>query len=355
MPYSKLSPEQRCAKAAEKGQAVLSKADMHLVIACVKYHGVSAICACNRALVELKYIVDNKIVKNDHEHAPMTGLGKVPAKGASKALLSEGPRPAPALGETWGTTKVAVLRQAIADVEPIICSTANLRVLAKKHARDLPLTPVLEIWEFLFGLDPCHAPPAFEDYAEFLDFLQGRKYACGDRANSLCLPPNWLECCVYSHEIVNQTIKVSHCFLGSVVQFQIPSGAPSNLEVSISWNFSERRAVLHDSSWSIVNEVCYAFFSKRPQQNEAPKKRRVTVTPSPLKGEAEADGVGLGGGKHVSPGASSLSGRVETVEAGSDRVDSHLGQAFIGHAPGSTRAGEITDSEASFRPPLPLS
>ena len=163
MPYSKLSPEERSAKAAERGQAALSKADMHPVVACLKYHGVSAVCACKRALVELRYIVDNKIVKNDHEHAPITGPGKVPAKGVSEALLSEGPRPAPALGETWGTTKVTVLRQAITDVEPIVCSSAKLRVLAKKHARDLPLAPVLEIWEFLFGLDPGAALSAFQD------------------------------------------------------------------------------------------------------------------------------------------------------------------------------------------------
>ena len=166
MPPSKLSAEERSAKATQHGQAILVKADVQLVVACMKYSGASAVSACKRTLVDLKYIVGDKIVRVDPENSPVTGaiLDKVPANSVPEALVPLEDRPAPVLGWTWRLTQVAVLRQAISDVEPTICSHANLRVLAKKHAKDPPLAPVLEIWEFLFVLDPDGAPPPFHDY-----------------------------------------------------------------------------------------------------------------------------------------------------------------------------------------------
>ena len=77
------------------------------------------------------------------------------------------------------------------------------------------------------------------------------------------------------------------------------------------------------------------------------------MTPLPLKGEAEADEVGLGGGGHVSAGAASRAGEVCTVAAGGDRVGLQLGPVSIPHAAGSTETSEVADSEASFRPPAP--
>ena len=325
--------------------------------------GASAVSACKHTLVDLKYIVGDKIVRVDPEHSPVTGaiLDKVPANSVPEALVPVADRPAPVLGWTWRFTQVAVLRQAISDVEPTICSHANLRVLAKKHAKEPPLAPVLEIWEFLFGLDPDVAPPPFHDYTEFLDFLKDRKDACGDRAMLLRLPMNWSDFGVYGHDIVDQTIKVSHCVLGLDVHFPIPSGAPADLKVFISSNFSERRAVLHDSTGEFVNEVCHPLFFKAGQQNVTPKKRRIgtldqlALTTSPERSVVEADGVGLGGGGHVSPGATSRAGKVETVEAGGDGVGGQSGQVSTGLAAGSTVKSEVADSEANFVPPPPPS
>ena len=113
MPPSKLSAEERSAKATQYGQSILAKADMQLVVACMKYSGASAVSACKHTLVDLKYIVGDKIVRVDPEHSPVTGaiLDKVPANSVPEALVPVADRPAPELGWTWRFTQVAVLRQ----------------------------------------------------------------------------------------------------------------------------------------------------------------------------------------------------------------------------------------------------
>ena len=121
---------------------------------------------------------------------------------------------------------------------------------------------------------------------------------------------NWPDCCVYGHDIVNQTIKVSHYLLGLDVHFPIPFGAPANLKLFTSCNFSEQQAVLHDSMREFVNEVCHALFSKLGQQHTTPKERRMgtpdqfALTPSPWKSVAEAvcsimSRLGSGRVKHI--------------------------------------------------------
>ena len=92
-----------------------------------------------------------------------------------------------------------------------------------------------------------------------------------------------------------------------------------------------------------------------------PKKRRIgtldqlALTTSPERSVVEADGVGLGGGGHVSPGAMSRAGKVETVEGGGDGVGGQSGQVSTGLAAGSTVKSEVADSEANFVPPPPPS
>eukprot|EP00975_Prorocentrum_lima_P041091 8632513-Prorocentrum_lima.AAC.1 len=63
--------------------------------------------------------------------------------------------------------------------------------MAKKHAKEVDKDKLLEVFEFVTGLDPDSSTPTYDTFEGYMQFLLRMSDKMGRRAQSLCLPADW--------------------------------------------------------------------------------------------------------------------------------------------------------------------
>jgi hypothetical protein len=306
---SNTSADDRSKKLQRQAQNLLVKADHQMVVSAMKTHGSAAASCCKRALVSMGFIdpTTNTVVPSGFVSQPPSIAKPIAIEDDPSA-----PRSAPKLGSTWISTETKIMRNLLTDIEPVTLSFQNLRSLAKKQAKDVPKDKILEVLEFVLGLDPGGAPPANKSYEHIKQFMMRRNDAMGRRSANLTLPADWSKVGVYVVEFKDDCWKLKNQYRDQEVTLDTLDDPEGKLQLTINHNFSEKRAVVHDAGHDVVHEVCFTFFnfcSSEGACDETPTPKRRKVS-SQLALCAGAPGTP---GSTISSAASGKSSRASTL------------------------------------------
>lgn len=206
-----------------------------------------------------------------------------------------------------GKTSQDMLAWSLRQVHPQSCSTANIRMLAKAHSKFIPRVPLMEVWEYVFGLDGKDPPPAFTEWEPYVQWLSMRAGLCGHRGQTLIFKPNWPVMGVYDFQRSR-----GHWFLVMKCKkkwAELPLNDPmGTAELRIVNNFSERRASVVCRNFPGMQRPCSEFLlaQGRPMPDDvcaledAAGQRRFgifSMTPGALQD---------GGGSHLGGASQSM-------------------------------------------------
>ena len=339
----------------------LMKADLLLVKEVMRIHGDTPIRACKKMLVQMGFIdpVTNEIV------APAPSLLK--PQVTSQAQKSSDAQPwDEGMGSTWSASSVKFLRTRMALVDPVAMSEANVRKLGKKHAKEPPKPPLLEHFEFYFGLDVNGTTGEYENEYELTKFLTERYEQHGERAALTPMPIDFGASGAWSVKQVEGLWRLFRNLTDSSVIITGVDDPHGKRRLYVEQNFSDSKATIRDHADKSYIVNCQSMFASAMGGwssngcSAGVKRRRITrvwpiadtavtepSTPKPA-GRNRFGATGATGSSEASPAGLPVSRSSQDAKAGeSSKLVIKPPQKPVAAAGGDHLA------EEEFQPPLP--
>lgn len=259
---AKATAAERTRQLVKQAQSTSDRAVLQLVKDALRVHGIGAAQPCYRSLVSLNFIDDEK-----KEVLVPEGMAV-----ATKKKLAEEPavdfalKPFPKLADTWANSSVESLSAILSDCEPCSLSSSNLRGLGKKHSKFPPKSMVLQLWEFVFGIDSNSKVPTMERYLDLHRWLMQKNETNGRRAVSINLPPEWSQDGHYLVKHEGRSWWLGSRFTDNWVQLDQANDPEGMLELTIDMSWNEHRATVRDSTCANIQEVCRSFLGRAASQ-----------------------------------------------------------------------------------------
>jgi hypothetical protein len=200
----------------------------------------------------------------------------------------------------WCQVPPSQIRMILSTLEPLSLSQGNLRSLMKKGMRECPREPLLQLLEFIVGIDPESEVGERRLLCHVVAWMKARIQVQGRVAAELEMPPDWSRDGYYSLSEKAGQLFLEKKNVGKVLAEGLLDGTPKLRDYTIDMNFSEHRAKIRNkTSPSALPVLCALFFGRSVNdarksaclvmaEHQPLKLQRTEAMPAPIQSAGES-------------------------------------------------------------------